>query len=115
MYKSIYYSLYRSIEKLGGRNYHLRTNSLLSFILSLIYASALLIYSKISGNQVRQPGLSIFIFVTGCFLGNYLLIGRKDRDVERPQEIERNPKTDRFGRLMTLILIITALVSLTIE
>lgn len=113
IYKSIYYYLYRSIEKLGGGNYHIRTNGLLSIILSLIFASALSIYIQVSGHQIRYSELLIIIFVTGCFIGNLLLFGRRGRDIEEFQDLKRKSKIDRFGRLMTLITIMLAIATIT--
>ncbi len=114
IYKALYYSLFRSVEKLGGSNYHLRTNGLLSLILSLIFASTLLIYIKVTGNQINYPKLYIVLFVSGCFVGNFFLSGRRARKKGIFKDAEQEQENSRIGRMIALITILIALSTLTI-
>lgn len=114
IYKALYYSLYRSVEKLGGSNYHLRTNGLLSFILSLIFASALSIYINVTGNQINYPALYIVLFISVCFVGNFFLFGRRARTNGIFKDADQEKKNSRIGRMIAMITILIAISTLTI-
>lgn len=114
IYKELYLSLFRSVAKLGGSNYHLRTNVILSAILTSIFASILSIYIKVTGNQINFPDLYIVLFITACLVGNFFLFRRTDRKNLVSAEKEQEQKKSWIGRITAMIAIVIAISASTI-